>query len=320
MYTIGLDLGGTALKGGLCDEAGKIVARQSWDTAAHLGPDHVFEVLVRASEELVAAAPGGRGAVSGLGLGSPGPLSHERGIIYGAPNLPGWRDVPVRARLSAATGLPVTLENDANAAAFGEFTAGAGSSVQSIVLLTLGTGIGGGVVLDGHLVRGAFDTAAEIGHMIVIPDGRPCPCGQRGCLERYASANAVSERLVEAVQAGKSSLLAARIAAGKVLDARDVLAAIDEGDELAARIWDETCLFLAVAAVNMQHLLNPQRVILGGGLMNAGERLLGPVREHFDRQSWRIAPDRPEIVLAALGTDAGVIGAASLARLALRKG
>ena len=185
--------------------------------------------------------------------------------------------------------------------------------MRSIVFFTLGTGVGGGIVLDGELWRGGFDSAAEVGHMIVIPNGRPCPCGQSGCLERYASANAIGERVVEALQAGESSILSGQLDKDQEITSRDVLGARQAGDALAARIWDEACLHLAVAAINMQHLLNPQSVVLGGGLINAGDELLTPVREYFRKLNWKMAEDQPEIALATLGTDAGTIGAAMLA-------
>jgi len=241
-------------------------------------------------------------------------MSHEEGIVYASPNLPGWENIPLRARFSAATGLPVTLDNDANVAAYGEFIAGAGKGTRDMVMLTLGTGIGGGIILNGRLHRGAFDNAAEIGHTIAVANGRPCPCGQRGCLERYGSANAVAERFVEALEAGEDSPLKASVEAGETLTAVDVERAAQAGDALAVRIWDETCLYLALACIDIQHTLNPECVVLGGGLIGAGDQLLKPVRGHFQQQSWQLAKDHPRIELATLGNDAGIIGAAALAR------
>ena len=315
-HTIGIDLGGTNIKGGVCDEHGQLLVRDSIETEADHGLDHVLARMAGLVAELKERANLANSRIAGVGVGSPGPLSHEKGIVYHAPNLPGWVNVPLRDRLSALTRLPVVVENDANAAAFGEFTAGAGRDVRHLVMMTLGTGLGGGIVLNGKLWRGAFDSAGEIGHMVIVPNGRPCPCGQLGCLERYASANAVAERLAEAVRAGEQSALKPKVLGGEPFDARDVLGAMAAGDKLASRIWDETCYYLALASVNMQHLLNPELVVLAGGLINAGDRLLRPVREHFDRLSWKIAPDAPRIALATLGNDAGTIGAAALARAA----
>jgi glucokinase len=317
--TIGIDLGGTNIKGGVCDQRGRLVAQDSIDTEAKRGFEHVLGRMAHLVDRLLTTAKLGKAELTGIGVGAPGPMSHAQGIIHSAPNLPGWVNVPLRDRFSAVTGLPVVLENDANAAAFGEFTAGAGVNVQSLVLMTLGTGIGGGIVLNGRLWRGRFDNAGEIGHTIIIPNGRSCPCGQLGCLERYASANAVAERLSEAVRAGENSVLKPKVLAGEHFDARDVLAAIDAGDALAARIWDETCFYLGLAVVNVQHLLNPELVVFAGGLINAGPRLLTPVQQHFKRLSWSIAPDAPRIAFATLGTDAGTIGAAALAHVAFTK-
>lgn len=313
-HTLGIDLGGTNIKGGVCDADGRLIATDSVETQAHAGFDHVFRRIVGLVERLPAGAGLGRERILGVGIGAPGPMSHSRGMILNAPNLPGWENIPLRDRLSDAVGLRVSLENDANAAAFGEFVAGAGQDVQTMVMVTLGTGIGGGVILDGRLWRGHFDNAGEIGHAIVVPGGRACPCGKLGCLERYASANAVGERLIEAVKAGGESALAAKVAAGASITSRDVLDQRRNGDALAARIWDETCYYLAIGCINIQHHFNPQRIVLAGGLINAGDELLAPLRDQYRRLAWKMCDDFPEIVFAQVGTDAGTIGAGALAR------
>jgi glucokinase len=314
-HTIGIDLGGTNIKAGILDSDGALIYRCSIETQADRGFEHVFCRLVQLVENCIAAADLTKADIAAIGYGTPGPMSHAEGIVYASPNLPGWKDIPLRARFTEATGLPVMLDNDANVAAYGEFVAGAGKGTRDMVLLTLGTGIGGGIVLNGELQRGAFDNAAEIGHTIAVANGRPCPCGQRGCLERYGSANAVAERFVEALEAGDESPLKERVAAGEALTSVDVARAAREGDALAARIWDETCLYLALACVNIQHMLNPECVVFAGGLIRAGEQLLGPIRRHFERQTWSVAKDFPRIELATLGDDAGIIGAATLARI-----
>lgn len=312
-HTIGIDLGGTNIKGGVCDPHHNLLLRHSIDTQADRGYAHVVARMAGLVAELLERSGLPKSRIAGVGVGTPGPMSHAQGIVYGAPNLPGFVNVRLRDDMAAATGLRVVLENDANAAAYGEFTAGAGKDVRNMVMLTLGTGIGGGVIIDGQLIRGAFDNAGEIGHSVMVPDGRPCPCGQRGCLERYASAAAVADRLREAVQAGADSRLRPQVERGEPFDARDVLRAMEDGDRLAARIWDETCMYLAWSIVNIQHVLNPELVVFAGGLIGAGARLMRPVHEHFERLSWKIAPDAPRIALATLGTEAGTIGAAALA-------
>lgn len=313
-YTIGIDLGGTYIKGGVCDADCQPVCKDSVATETDGGPAHVIDRMAELVRSVISQAGLSDADIAGVGVGAPGPMSAAKGIIYSAPNLPGFENLPLSRELHERTGLPVVLENDANAAAFGEFTIGAGRDVNTIVMLTLGTGVGGGIVLDGTVWRGPFENAGEIGHTIVALDGRPCPCGQRGCLERYSSANAIGERAVEALQDGAASSLREAWERGERITSREVREAMLAGDELASRIWDEACRYLAAACVNLQHTLCPERVVLAGGLINAGAHLLDPVRTHFDAMSWKIANDRPEIVFATLGTDAGMIGAAALAR------
>lgn len=313
-FTIGIDLGGTNIKGGVCDASGVQIVRRTTETGAERGVEPVIARMVELVDKLLSDAGLGKSDLRAIGIGAPGPMSHSAGVILNAPNLPGWVNVPLRAKFREATGRPVVLENDANAAAFGEFIAGAAKGHRDIVMLTLGTGVGGGIVLDGQLRRGATDSAGEIGHLIVVADGRPCPCGQGGCLERYASANALAERVAQAVRVGEDSSLRDRIEAGQPIDARDVDRAAAAGDALASRIWDEACRYLAIAAINLHNLLNPELIVLGGGLTRAGPRLLDPIEKHIEEQRWRITPDRPRLVLATLGDDAGTIGAAALAR------
>lgn len=312
--TIGIDIGGTYIKAGVLDPGDTLEHRRSIETEGSGGFEHVLMRIVALIDSLRTEAGLARSAETRVGIGVPGPMSHREGFIYGAPNLPGWVNIPLRDLLQKATGLSVSIENDANAAAFGEFAAGAGRGIADMVMLTLGTGIGGGVIMDGRLQRGHFDNAGEVGHMIVAIDGRACPCGQLGCLERYASANAVGERVVEAIRAGEASILAARVAGGKAVSSSDVAEAARGGDALAHRIWDDACRYLAAACVNLQHILNPQRIVLTGGMIGAGEQLFRAVRDHFTRLTWRVAKDQPEIVPATLGGDAGTIGAAALAR------
>ncbi len=318
---VGIDLGGTNIKIGLVDKEGRIRARhptpiptpERVDDALDLMATHVTALLDENSLE--------RADVAGVGLGSPGPLSHVNGVLYRLANLPGWKDVPIREQLERRLDLPVTLENDGNAAAFGEYWVGAACSVAprgrpggDLVMLTLGTGIGGGVIIGGDIFRGQLENAGEIGHMIVMAGGLACTCGQRGCLERYASASAVARRVEEAIRKGAASSLADRVTRGERLDSKMVAAAAAaDGDALCAKVWRDACDFLAVACVNIQHLYNPARVVFGGGLANTGEQLLDPVRRAFASQRWHLHDDSPDIVPAQLGYDAGLIGAAACA-------
>ena len=310
---IGIDLGGTNLKGAAVDRHGRILAKRAGPADPSRGPGPVVADMGDLVDALLSDTSRHRTELAGVGLGTPGPLSQREGRIVKAANLPGWVNVPLVAMLAEKTGRPVTLENDGNAAAFGEFWAGAGRGFDDLVMLTLGTGVGAGVVLDRRLLHGHHENAAELGHTIVVIDGLECSCGQRGCLEQYASAGGVARRVTTAISEGERSILAESLDSGESIDARRVVEAARAGDLLCQRIWDEACLYLAVACVNIQHAFNPACVILGGGMSQAGDFLLGPVKEHLARQSWSLHDDLPEVLLAGLGYDAGVVGAAGLA-------
>ncbi len=312
-HVVGVDLGGTNIKAGVVKDTGEVVRSLSVPTEGQGGPDHVVGRMVTASLKIIEAAGLSKDRIRAVGIGAPGAMSHKQGLIISPPNLPGWKNVPVRDMVAKGTGLPANLENDANAAAYGEFWAGSGRGTDDIVFFTLGTGIGGGVIIEGRLVRGFFDNGAELGHMIVQPGGRLCGCGQRGCVEAYASAHFTAVRAVEAIKNGEKSSLKVRLDQGLPVETPHVVEAAIAGDPLAARIWDETCRLLAVACVNMQHFSNPQKILLGGGMIGAGKYLLEPVRKYFLEFTWKAAQDYPEIEFATLGNDAGFIGAAGLA-------
>lgn len=318
---VGIDLGGTNIKGGVVDEDQQVLHKTSIPTEAEQGPDHVIELMAGLVEQLIDEADIDRQRVDAVGIGSPGSMSHTRGIVIKPPNLPGWENVPLRDRIKEMTDLPTTLENDANAAAYGEFWAGAGRHVKHMVMLTLGTGVGGGIITDGRIMRGHFDNAAELGHWIVQPDGRPCGCGQKGCLEAYASASYTAQRATEAVQEGQASSLADVLKSEGTITSKDVVEAATAGDELARRILDETCTYLAIACVNIQHATNPELIVLAGGMIAAGEDvLLKPIRDKAADMTWKAADDLPDITFATLGNDAGFIGSAGCAWLGRQEG
>ena len=311
---MGLDLGGTNIKAGVLDCAGKVISKVSVPTGR--GPDAVIANMVAAGGEAVRAAGLPLDAITAVGIDSPGPLSTEKGVVIRSANLPGWENVPLRDRISAALGKRAILENDARAAAYGEFFAGAGKSlnVRNMMMITLGTGVGGGIIVDGHLIRGHTDMAGELGHAIVVPDGALCGCGQKGCLEMYTAASRVGQRAVQALHDPEvtSSLRDALNQLGE-LTARDVEDHARRGDELALEVWNQTCRYLAVACISAVHWLDPQMIIFGGGMAAAGEFLLQPIRRHFDANYWKMDPPAVEIRAAELGNDAGIIGAAALA-------
>jgi glucokinase len=317
---IGIDLGGTFIKFALLDEQLSIQAQLQAPTPADGGPDAVIEAMAAGAKQLLEQQGMSTDQVLGVGIGSPGPLDLENGIVIGTPNIPGFQNLPIRDRLSQALELPAELENDANAAALGEFLLGRGKHVQNMVLLTLGTGIGSGIVVEGRLIHGAHGIGAECGHMIVQPGGELCGCGQRGCLERYASATYLAQharRLVEVDH--RPSSLAEVLRKNGDIDARDIQAARRAGDPLAEEVWDRATLYLAIGCVSLCRVFDPDLIVLSGGLTNAGSDLTQPLMQHFRRQHWTLAEPRTDIVLSALGNDVGVIGAACVALQKFRK-
>lgn len=313
---IGIDLGGTNIKAGVVTETGSIVSKASVATGS--GPHQVVERMIHAAQQAVAEGHLQMRDIESVGIASPGPLSSEQGIVIRSANLPGWHNVPVRNMISQALNRPAFLENDAKSAAYGEFTAGAGADekITNFILITLGTGVGGGIIYHGRLIRGVSDSAAEIGHMIVNPDGEVCGCGQRGCLELYASASRTGKyaQHLLAIAPSRSSSLRALLEAGVSIGSREVAEHAKMGDELADEVWDRACRYLALACVNAARWLDPQMLALAGGMAGAGDFLLERVKKHFATLNWKMTETKMEIVLATLGNDAGMIGAAALAR------
>jgi glucokinase len=262
---VGIDLGGTSVKVALVDYGGRVAAKQSAPFDVEAEPARIVDQIGSLIEALLARTLTVRDRVGGVGVGAPGPLSPRAGRIIRCANLPRWIDVPLRDLLGARLNKPVVLDNDGNAAAFGEFWAGAGRGGGDLVMLTLGTGVGAGVILSGRILHGHFENAAELGHMIVEANGVPCACGQRGCLEAYASASAVARRARAAIDEGGRSELSGKVRQGSGLTSEDVFQAASRGDELCCRIWDESCRYLAIGCINIQHAFNPERIVLGGG-------------------------------------------------------
>jgi glucokinase len=297
---IGMDLGGTNLRVAGVSAAGELVALHREPTAAREGPGPVIDRILAAIARVSGIVARSGGSVRGVVLGAPGIICTGEGTIVASPNLPGWRDVPLRDKVAAATGLPVLLENDANAAAYGEYWHGAGQGCGSLVLLTLGTGVGGGLVLGGELWRGADGMAGEIGHVTVEPGGRTCRCGNAGCLETYASATAVVESyrelsgLEEAVSAEEVNLRA------------------HEGDANARQAYRQAGRALGIAFANLVNLLNPERIIIGGGVLPAWDLFMPAAEQELRRRAFAAPAARVSFAPAALGDLAGVTGAAGL--------
>ncbi|MBL7140840.1 MAG: ROK family protein [Planctomycetes bacterium] len=310
---VGIDLGGTNLKLGLVSADGEMMESLSVPTEAQGGPDHVLARMADGVRQLAKKAGIKVDDIAAVGVGVPGPLDSAAGLVYIAPNLPGWVNVPVRDTLQKALGKTVVVENDANAAAYGEFRVGAGRNVSSMFILTLGTGVGGGIIQDGRLLRGASDTGAELGHTIIQYGGRLCGCGNRGCLEAYASATAVVARFRE--QAAVSDL-----SRQPDLECKDVFDAADDGNKAAARIVAETAEYLAVGITSIIHALNPELVVLTGGMMGAGDVFLDAIRRHVGALAFPSAWKVCDVRWSTLGGDAGILGAALAAEAFDRTG
>jgi glucokinase len=319
-YFVGVDLGGTNIKAGVCDAQARVLSKLSIPTEVDRGRDVVLANIVRGAEDAIAKAEVDRRSVAGIGIGSPGPMSHRRGLVINPGNLPPLKDTPVRSIVKERTGINTTLENDANAAAWGEYWAGAGKGVRDLVMFTLGTGVGGGIITDGRLLRGHFENGGELGHILVRPNGRQCSCGQKGCVEAHSSAHFLARHAEDLVRAGRPSSLKGKVDTGKPLMAEDIVEAARAGDEVARCVWDDACYCLAATCVVMQHVTNPERIVLAGGLIAAGDFLLNPVRMYFRQLTWHLLEDFPEILVATLGNDAGLIGAAGCAFEACRTG
>ena len=305
-FYVGIDLGGTNIKGGVTDAAGTLKFFQSIETEGEKGRDHVLDRIAMLAEKVCQGAGIPKDQVAGVGIGSPGPLDTKRGIIYEAPNLPGWENLALADEVQRRCGLRTFIENDANAAALAEAVAGAGKGTNCMLMLTLGTGIGGGIVIGGKVWHGADDIAAELGHVCIDYDGVQCNCGVKGCVEAYASATAVVRRTREALEAGETSSLAQV----PELTCAAVFQAAAEGDALAKRIVDETIIYLATAIGSLINIFNPDMLVLFGGMTNAGDQLFVPLREEVARRCFPVGAKRCKIVRSQLGDHAGVIGAA----------
>lgn len=313
---LGIDLGGTDCKFALVNESGQVVKRAKHPTGAEQGPEKVIEGIARNATELI------RGEnVAAVGMGVPGPMSSVEGIVYEAPNLPGWNDTPVRDMLqSHLDRLPVLLNNDANAAAYGEFWAGAGRdpAVQNMILFTLGTGVGGGIILNGELYVGPDDTAGELGHMCINYEGPQCNCGGYGCLETYAGATGVRRMVREALASGvEFKIEFPEGGADEDFGAKVVFDAAVSGCASSANVLRTVGFCLGVAASTCINVFNPDMIVYSGAMINAGDYIFGPLREVAEKWPFKKPAGRVKIGVAELGSDAGVIGAAGLALRAI---
>ncbi len=311
---IGIDLGGTNIKFGLFDSALKLVCKTSVPVEADIAPVAMVELIGETIEKILADNNLSKEELRSIGVGSTGQFNLVDGCMISNPNLTSFKNVPLRKILVERLGKPVVLENDGNAACWGEYAVGAGKGVKDMVFFTLGTGIGGGIINNGKLVHGSNDTAAELGHIIIYPDGRLCGCGQRGCVEAYASAKSTAKRATEAIEAGAQSSLKKVLDEKGEITAKDVYGHLKAGDGLAKEITDGTAKALAMVCINMLHITEPRRIVFAGGMIAAGDVLLNKIKHYFNEHIWSLKKETVEICFATLGEDVGIIGAAALAQ------
>jgi len=324
---LGVDVGGTSVKIGLVDDRGRTLGLTKIPTFAERSPDDAVRRISAACLEFLQSLSLAMTDVAAIGLGTPGTMDIPRGMILEPPNIPGWRNYPIRDRLSDALGLPVAFANDATAAAFGEWWIGTGHQHHSIVLLTLGTGVGGGIIVGDMSIDGENSCGSECGHIIIDfhEDARLCGCGQRGHLEAYGSATAVVKRTNEILAAGGTGLLAERAAAGHSITPLLIAEAADAGDPLALDIVLETARYLGIGITSLMHTIDPSAVILGGAMNFGGpdhplgRKFLERIRQEVRARAFPVLARRTTIEFASLGGDAGYIGAAGIARTFYRK-
>jgi len=311
-YVAGVDLGGTKIYTALADDSGRLLAETIVATGAGDGGEAVVRRIAATVAEVCAS--GGSGVdISALGIGVPGPINPATGLVDQAPNL-GWRNVPVKEILQQTLGVPVLADNDANLAALGEHRFGAGAGVRNMVYVTVSTGIGGGLILDGKIYHGVSGAAGELGHMVIDPLGPLCSCGRRGCLEALASGTAMANRARELVAAGCGQAILHK-AGGRAenIDALTVAAAAAGGDGEAIDILKDAGKALGMGLANLVNLLNPALVVLGGGAMNAGRLLWETMEQELKVRALAAALENLRVVPAALGKRSGLMGAVALA-------
>jgi glucokinase len=315
-YYIGLDVGGTTMKASVVDDKGKPSKSVSMPTEPHKGQDQGLETMCETIRRAAAAAGKTMADIAGIGVATPGTMDIAAGIILDPPNLKPWQNVPVKQFIHEKFKIPTAFQNDANAAAYGEYWVGAGREVKSMVLFTLGTGVGGGIIIDDKVLEGQHSHGGEVGHMkIALDNGRECGCGRRGCLEAYASATSVVKRARESLASDPISKLQNLLGSNEEeLSSRSIFIAAEQGDALAKKIVDETAYYLAVGAMNLMHIIDPDAIVFAGGMTAAGEPFLERIKHYIHQLAFPVPAQRTLIRYAQLGSDAGFIGSAACAK------
>lgn len=312
-FMIGIDLGGTKILAAVIDKDGLILSRAKKRTKAEKGEDSVLKRLVSASHEAMDTAGVKPEQVMGIGMGCPGPLNPVKGIIHEAPNL-GWKDFHLKEAMENALGLQTHLFNDVNAGTWGEYKLGAGQGCNSCIGVFVGTGIGGGIVIDGKLHDGASFCAGEVGHICLDPNGPVCGCGARGCMEAFASRTALTRDIWTEIKRGKKSVISDSVKkSGEQIRSKILRDAYLGGDEVVCKTIDNSLNYLADGLTSIVHILNPEKIILGGGVVEAlGEVYMEKVSQRMKRRAFKSMMAPLEIVEARLGDDAGILGAGLL--------
>lgn len=311
-WVVGVDLGGTSIKIAFIDTLGTIITKWEIPTDNREAGKNITTDIAKTIEAKLVELGQTKEILYGVGMGAPGPVDYAKGIIYNTVNL-AWEDnYPLSDKLGKELSLPVYIENDANCAALGEMWKGAGNGAKDIVCVTLGTGVGGGIITNGEIVQGISGSAGEIGHITSVPvNGAPCNCGKTGCLETVASATGIVRLATEKLHAqiNHEGLLMAIFQSQGKIAAKDVFDCGRKGDELSLEVIEEVAYYLGLALANLGNTLNPEKIVLGGGVSKAGEILLGKVQAYFDKYAFSRVKDSTKISIAILGNDAGILGA-----------
>ena len=308
---IGIDVGGTNVKLALVSPEGKIIYSNSIPTHAEMGYEYTVNNIKEAIRDLLKETDSQPNDIQGIGFGFPGQVDYKSGVVRLAPNIPGWVDVPIAQMIEEEFGIPTRVDNDVRCAALGELNFGAGKGCENLICITVGTGIGSGLIVNGKLVRGASNAAGEIGHIkLQMHDGPICGCGDTGCMEAFASGPAIVAMAEDYIKGGKSTKF--RELANPDITPRIVFEAAKQGDPVAKRIYTIMGEYIGIGLSSVINLLNPEKVIIGGGVAASGEFLMEPIRETVKKRAMKIAGETVQIVPAELGNTAGVIGASLL--------
>lgn len=308
---IGIDVGGTNVKIALVNDEGNIIYSNSIPTRAEMGYEYTINNMKEAIAELLKETKSDAKSIEGIGFGFPGQIDYKKGIVRLAPNIPGWVNVPIADIMEKEFGIPTRVDNDVRCAALGELNYGAGIGCENLVCITVGTGIGSGLIINGKLVRGASNAAGELGHIKLDMYGGPlCGCGDRGCLEAFASGPSIVAMAEEYIKGGKSTKY--RELANPDITPYIVSEAAKQGDPVAKRIFTIVGEYIGIGLASVVNLLNPEKIIIGGGVAAAGDLLMNPIKENLLKRAMPISGSAVEIVPAQLGNSAGVIGASLL--------